>query len=341
MKWGSFAYLYLLWALIPITLWLVYLVRRRERRLETVTAPEVLHLLTPRRLPARIRTRQLAWITALALCLISLARPQWGYRLEEVSRRGLDIIVVLDTSKSMLATDIRPNRLQQSKWGIKDLVKRLSGDRIGLMAFAGGSYLQCPLTSDYAAFMMMLEDVYAGIIPRGGTAIGQALRKALQSFETDRNADRVILLITDGEDHEGKVAGVIKELKKEKVKVFALGAGSLEGEIIPTEDEKGRINYLKNKQGVVVKSSLQEDVLEQLAIETGGMYVRARSGDFGLDRIIDEGLTGLLRDEIESRTIKSYEDRFIWFLFPAFLLLVFEAFLSERMRAPKQEAMAR
>lgn len=203
MNWGNVNLLYWLPLAIPLMWGLGALLRRRRLALEQLVAPAMLPVLAPHWNPARASIRLLLRMLALTLLVVALARPQWGFHWEEVRRQGLDLMVVLDTSRSMMASDIKPSRLQQAKWGVRDLLRNLRGDRVGLVPFAGSSLLQCPLTIDYAAFTMTLDDLYSGIIPRGGTAIEQALRQAIESFPADGTADRVILLITDGEDHEG------------------------------------------------------------------------------------------------------------------------------------------
>jgi Ca-activated chloride channel family protein len=185
---------------------------------------------------------------------------------------------------------------------------------------------------------MTLDDVYVGIIPRGGTAIAQALDTALDSFEKEGEADRAILLITDGEDHEGNVAEATAKLKERGIRVFAVGLGSTEGELIPAEEDGGRTGFLKDKGGSVVKSSLREDVLEKLALSTGGMYVRAAPGDIGVERILDQGLSKLTRKESDSKMMKAYEERFYWPLAVAFALLAVEAAIPERRRLKAGEA---
>lgn len=330
MKWAHPEFLHLLW-LVALLAWGVFiLLKRRERRLNELVSAELIPVLSPDRNAGRTRFKNVLWLCAVAFTVLSLARPQWGFHWEEVKRRGLDIVVVLDTSNSMRAEDIKPNRLQQAKWGIRDLLAKLKGDRIGLVAFAGSSFLQCPLTIDYAAFLMTLEDVYAGIIPRGGTAIEQALRTAMDGFEKSQNADRAIVLITDGEDHEGNPLALVDELNKRNIRVYTVGVGTLEGELIPYEDEEKRAGFLKDRKGQIVKSALNEPVLEKLAMSTGGTYVRSAPGDFGLDRIFDQGIAELKRDELESKVAKTYEERFPWFLGAALLLLVLEACLSGR-----------
>ena len=272
--------------------------------------------------PKRLRYRNLIRILAMALAIMALARPQWGFQWEEVKQRGLSIIVALDTSKSMLAQDIKPNRLQQAKWGVRDLVKELRGDRIGLVAFAGDAFLQCPATIDYAAFLMMLDDVYAGIVPVGGTDLFQALEDSIESFEKsdETQADKVIILISDGEGHTGDPLTLLPKLKEEGIRVFSIGVGTVEGDMIETSD-----GLVKDSSGNVIKSRLNERMLERLAFETDGFYVRSAPGDFGLERVYQQGIAELQREEREARMSKTWTERFQWFLAAALLLLLIEA----------------
>ncbi|NLB65207.1 MAG: VWA domain-containing protein [Lentisphaerae bacterium] len=334
MKWAAPHLLY--WALLALPIaWAAHtLLRRRRRALDRLFAPANRADMAPGWLPARAGARLALRLAALLLAFLALARPQYGFHWEEVRQQGLDILVVFDTSRSMTASDIKPSRLQQAKWGVRDLVRNLRGDRIGLIPFAGASILQCPLTSDYAAFTMTLDDLYAGIIPRGGTAIEQALETAINSFPPDSPADRVILLITDGEDHEGNPLNLLPRLKEHDIRLYAIGIGTLEGGMIPDAQGGG---YFKDRQGQIVKSSLREPTLQQLALATGGTYVRSAPGDTGLERVFHESISQLKRDELETRTAKIHEERFVWLLAAALILLAAEALLTER-RPPTQPA---
>jgi Ca-activated chloride channel family protein len=322
MKFGAPELIKWLLLVLPLAGLLVWLHRQRAARLARLISSNVWNTVIPGHSEKRGRRRTVLRLLALLCIGVAATRPQWGSHWEEVKQRGLDIIVVLDTSKSMLAEDIKPNRLKQAQWAVRDFVKQLKGDRIGLVAFAGSSFLQCPATIDYAAFTMMLDDLYAGIIPRGGTAIEQALKTAADSFDTKSESDRVIILITDGEDHEGDPLSMAGELKKNNVRLFAIGVGTLDGELIPSKE-----GYVKDRQGQVVKSSLHEESLEKLARETGGFYVRSAPGDFGLDRIYKLGISGLQRNEQETRLAKVYEERFGWFAAAALLFLLAEGLL--------------
>ena len=335
MKWGNVQLLVWLPLAIPLAWALFALLRRRRHALAQLVDPALLGVLAPAWNPARAKSRLVLRVLALALLVLALARPQWGFRWEEVRRKGLDLVVALDTSRSMMASDIKPTRLQQAKWGIRDLLRNLRGDRVGLVPFAGSSILQCPLTIDYAAFAMTLDDVYSGIIPRGGTAIEQALRTAVAAFPADRTADRVILLITDGEDHEGDPLALLPELKEKGIRVYTIGIGTLEGEMVPAGDGQG--GYFKDRQGQIVKTALKEDVLQKLALGTGGTYVRSAPGDTGLERVFNESIANLKRSEQENRTAKIYEERFVWPIAAALLLLAWEALLGDRRNTNGKE----
>lgn len=337
MQWGQPHLLLWLPAALLLLAALAWMHRARLRRLRRLADAEALAVLLRGWQARRAGQRFGLWLLAAVLMTVAALRPQWGFQWQEVRQRGLDIMVVLDTSRSMLAEDLKPNRLQQAKWGVSDLVRKLKGDRVGLVAFAGGSFLQCPLTVDYSAFLMTLEDVRVGIIPRGGTAIGQALRTARESFDPHSESDRLILLITDGEDHESRPESMIDELKKAGIRVFAIGVGSREGELIPFTDDQGHTAFFKDRAGQVVKTSLREDLLEKLALGTDGVYIRAAAGDLGIDRLIQQEWSHFKRRESEARMIRAYEDRFQWFLALALACLILEAALRE-WRPPREEA---
>ena len=334
MKWGNVQLLYWLPLAIPLAWALFALLRRRRAALAQLVDPALLGVLAPAWNPARAQSRLVLRVLALALLVLALARPQWGFHWEDVRRQGLDLLVVLDTSRSMMASDIKPTRLQQAKWGIRDLLRNLRGDRVGLVPFAGSSILQCPLTIDYAAFTMTLDDVYSGLIPRGGTAIEQALRTAIDSFPKDGAADRVVLLVTDGEDHEGDPLKLLPELKEKNIRVYTIGIATLAGEMVPGADGQGA--YFKDRQGQIVKTALKEAVLQKLALGTGGTYVRSAPGDTGLERVFNESINNLKRSEQETRTAKIYEERFVWAIAAALLLLAWEALLSDRRKNPAE-----
>lgn len=319
IRWGEQDILLWLAALLPLLVMTGWMVKRREKLLGRMAEKGLWGSMLPGYSLKRRKWKNLLRVLALALAVVALARPQWGFKWEEVRQRGLSIIVALDTSKSMLAQDIKPNRLQQAKWGVRDLVKELRGDRIGLVAFAGDAFLQCPATIDYAAFLMMLDDVYAGIIPVGGTDIFQALEESIDAFDKETAADKVVILISDGEGTTGDPLSLLPRLKQEKIRVFAIGVGTKEGDLIQTSE-----GFVKDKAGNVVKSTLNESLLERIALETGGFYVRSAPGDFGLERVYRQGIAELQREDRESRHAKIWQERFPWFLGASLLLLLIE-----------------
>lgn len=321
IRWGRPEWLWLLpvWAVGAGAAFAA--LRRRERRLAELIDPALWPQLMPGRSARAPRRRLLAWTAAMGLIAVALARPQWGERREEVRRRGLQIVVALDTSNSMLATDLKPSRLQQAKWGLRDMVGRLRGDRIALVAFAGAAFVQCPMTIDYAAFLMTLDDIYAGIVPRGGTDIPNAVRTALQAFDYETGGDRALVLVTDGENHAGDVSAVAAEVRRRGVHLFVVGVGTPDGELIPQSSG----GFLKDRDGNVVKTRLREDSLVSLAAAAGGVYTRAAPGDIGLDRVVEEGIDRLQREAQESRVATVAEERAGWFLAAALLLLLGEA----------------
>ena len=332
MKWGAPEVFVWLWLIIPVAALCIWLQRRRLRMVSQLIDQGLWNTLAPRWLPQRTYGRLVLWLLSALLFGVALARPQWGFTWREIKRTGLDIMVVVDTSRSMLATDMRPSRLQQAKWGIRDMLAELRGDRVGLVVFAGMSYLQCPLTSDYAALMMYVDDINVGLVPRGGTAITDALRTAIQSFDSASDADKLIVLITDGEDTVEDPLKLIPELQEKNIRVYAIGVGTLEGELIPVRDESGRENFLRDRSGNVVKSSLNETMLTRLAVSTGGAYLRASPGQFGFERLVQEEWSKLKQASGETQRLKMYEDRAGWLIGAGFLLLIIEAIRPESRR---------
>jgi Ca-activated chloride channel family protein len=320
-------------ALVPVlALFFVWAFAARRRALERFVAQPLAQRLTASVLPVARRWKAALVVASVLFVVIALAQPRWGYEWREVKSRGVDVFVLLDVSKSMLAEDVRPNRLTQAKYAVQDLLNNLKGDRIGLVAFAGTAFVQCPLTIDYEAFRLTLKDVEPGIIPRGGTAIGTAIRTALKGFEAGEGRDRAIVLITDGEQTEGDSVAAAEEAAREGVKIYAIGVGTTEGELIPVRERDKTLTFAKDREGQVVKSRLDEETLKQIALRTGGMYVHSVPGDFGIETIYDKGIAGLQKKEYEARLQKRFFERFQWALGVAVLLLTIEMFLSDRRK---------
>jgi len=323
------------WLLTLVPALIVFFVsafRARRRALERFASPPLLQRLTESVRPVARRWKAALMILAVLSTALALTQPRWGFEWHEVKRKGVDIFVLLDVSKSMLAEDVRPNRLAQAKFAVQDLLEKLRGDRIGLVAFAGTAFVQCPLTIDYEAFRLTLKDADPKIIPLGGTAIGAAIRTALKGFEAGEGRDHAIVLITDGEQTEGDALAAADEAARAGVKIYAIGVGTAEGELIPVRQDGTAMEFLKDNEGVVVKSRLDEETLKQLALKTGGIYVRSAAGNFGIDTIYDKGIAQLQRKEYEARLQKRYFERFQWPLGLAVALLVVESFVVDRKK---------
>lgn len=266
----------------------------------------------------------------LFFSFLALSRPQWGTKLQKISRKGLNLLVLLDVSKSMLAQDMVPNRLEKAKHEIEKLIDSLKGDRIGIVIFAGRPFLQCPLTIDYGAAKMFLDVIDTTSIPVPGTDIGAAIDMAIKSFPGNDKKYSVAILLTDGEDHIGNAVKSAEIAKKGGIIIYTIGIGSPSGELIPIRDESGTVvGYKKDKAGNPVLSRLDEVTLEKIALLTGGKYYRATAGELELKKVYDDILK-MEREKIYGRQFTQKEDRFQWFLLPALILLVLEILMKER-----------
>lgn len=321
--------LYLAFALAIFYLWTL---NRRNARIKRFVQARLLQSITPS-VSVKRKVVKMAGVTlAVFLGLLALARPQWGFVWEESKRMGLDILIAMDVSKSMLATDVKPNRIERSKFAVKDLIKRLSGDRIGLIAFAGTSFLQCPLTIDYNGFALALDDISVGTIPRGGTAIASAIDEATSVFNGQEKKYKVLVIITDGEELEGDALAAARAASGMGIKIYCVGVGTSEGELIPAAGERGEKVYLADRKGNVVKTRLNEDILKQVAISTGGSYVRATQSELGLTLLYDKSISRLEKRDIDAKMRKHYHERFQYFVALAAFLLFLEPLIPERKR---------
>ena len=337
MKIADIDILFYLAALVPVLLVFLVWVRRRqlktmERFAERNLLPEIAPLYGRDLNPLRIFLNLLG----VALIIVALARPQWGFSWEEEKYQGLDIIFAVDTSRSMLATDISPDRLSFTKTELSGFVKKLKGDRVGLIAFAGKAFLQCPLTADYDGFLIALSDLSTETIPKGGTSFPSAIHEAIRSYKSSQPTTKALVLITDGENTSDDVQKAIEKAKENDIEISSIGIGTPEGEMIPIHDESGKVAYLKDKSGQVVRSKLMEKTLQMIALETGGMYVHASQADFGIDKIYTDKLSLLERKASEEeKKFKVFKERFQIPLGIAFLMLVAEMCIRGRREKKK------
>ena len=341
-----FAYphvLWLLWLLPPLAGLYLLAANRKKAALDRFTDERFLDQLLPGRSPGRARLRGLLLGLAITFLLTALAGPRWGFRWEEVERRGVDLVVALDLSRSMLAEDAKPDRLAAAKREMRDLLELLQGDRVGLVVFAGTALVQCPLTLDYGAFSVFLDQLNPNTVPIGGTDLAAAVRTSTETFVKEERSGRAVLLITDGEDHSGELRKAAEEAKAQGVHVFVVGMGSPEGVPIPD----GRGGFIK-EAGRVVLSKLDEGGLKELALTTGGSYVRSVEGDLDLRKIYLEDIKQTLESRaLSSSRQKRWEERFQPFLLLALLLLVLESTVgpprsrkSSRAGTPSKPAAA-
>ncbi len=291
--------------------------------------------------PARQKIRQALLVAAVAGILCALARPQWGSAWEEAKQQGLDIMVAIDTSRSMLARDVLPNRLEKTKLAVIDLMRLAKSDRMGLVVFAGDAFLQAPLTLDEQAFQQSVDAVSVGIVPVGGTALSACIRTSLEAFEKGNDNHKVLVLFTDGEDHdaETETLAAAKQAAEAGMKIFTIGVGTPEGELLQVTDDQGNTSYLKDDDGNAVKSHLNKTLLQQIATEANGFYLPLQ-GASPMETLYARGLAPLPKTGETTRLTLVRRERYHWFLGFAVICLVIEALLPERSRVRRLRSAA-
>jgi Ca-activated chloride channel family protein len=299
--------------------------RKALKRFGTIS---VINRLIPDFSKERTIIKFIFLIIAYVFLIIGLANPQIGSKLVKGERKGIDIIIALDVSNSMLAEDIQPNRLEKAKQAISKLIDKLKNDRIGIIVFAGKAYTQLPITSDYAAAKMFLSTIDPTIVPVQGTAISEAIRLAVKSFN-DENHNKAIIIITDGEDHEGQAIEETKQAVDAGISVFTIGMGLPDGSPIPLYNGNKRLGYKKDNNGNTVVTKLNESILQQIASKGNGIYVRANNTSAGL-RTIFQKINKIEKKEYESRVFSDFESRFQYFIGISIILLIIELLIVER-----------
>ncbi len=337
----SFAHPQMLWLLLVVPPALVaflwWSARERERLMTQFIQARLLPGLIAGVSAARQKIRAASLVAAVVCLLLALARPQWGFDWQEVTQRGLDIVVAIDTSKSMLAEDIAPNRLARAKLAALDLMQQAKSDRLGLVAFAGSAFLQCPLTIDDSAFRQSLDALDVNIIPDGGTAIAAAINEATRAFKEGEN-HKVIVLFTDGEDHDSNALDAAKKAKEAGVIIFTVGIGSAEGELLRIKNADGKSDYVRDENGNVVKSHLNEALLQQIAGATeGGFYLPLRGANT-MDMLYQKGIAPLPKSDAQEKLVKRPLERYHWPLALAIVLLIAEMLFPERKREARKAA---
>ena len=322
-------YLYAL-GLIPLFI-LIYLLLNiwRKRALKNYGDMTVIQQLFPDVSKAKRFWKFVLFTTSFTFLIIGIVNPQVGTKLEEVKRKGADLMICLDISNSMKAEDLQPNRLEKAKQAISKLLDKLEGDRIGIVVFAGQAYVQLPITTDYSAAKLFLESINTDLIPTQGTDIGGAIDLAVESFGKDVGKNKAIVIITDGEDHEEGAVKASAAAAEKGIVIHTIGMGSVEGAPIPVYKGPVREGFRKDKEGNTIVTKLNEQALQEISAAANGIFVRASNSDAGLNNVL-EAVNKLEKKQFDSKMYSDYEDRFQWFISAALLLLIIETFLSER-----------
>jgi Ca-activated chloride channel homolog len=325
-----------LWGLLLIPILIALFIRaehRGLRRLQEFVSARLLPQLAGTVNRPRRMVRFGMQLLGLSLALVSLAQPRWGYTFEDVKRKGLDLLIAVDTSRSMLSNDVQPDRLERVKLATRDLINELQGDRVGLIAFAGRAFLQAPLTIDYEAVMESINDLDTKTIPEGGTNISSAVSLATQSFGKSAVGNRALIIFTDGEELSGDAVKAAKAAADEGVRIFTVGVGTPQGSLIPITAENGETAFVKDSAGQVVKSKLDEKPLREIAQATGGFYVHLENGPRTMQQIYNEGLAKMQAAEIDVRLSRRPIERYEWPLGAAIIALALSILIGERKSA--------
>jgi len=321
-----------LWALLLIpalTAIFVWMVIWKKRALLRFGAWTILQRLLPGISRSRVIAKFILLMLGYGFLIIGIANPQIGSKLVEGERKGIDIMIALDVSNSMLAEDIKPSRLEMSKQAISKLIDNLGNDRLGIVIFAGNAYMQLPITTDYSAAKMFLTSIDTKIVPTQGTAIGEAIELSVGAFD-DETHSRAIIIISDGENHEDDALDAAKKASEKGIIVYTVGMGLPEGAPIPDYNKYNQmVGYKKDRAGSTVVTKLNESMLQQIASAGKGVYVRANNSQSGLKTILEE-INKLEKTKFESRMFSDYEDRFQYFIAVSLILLILELLIFER-----------
>ena len=321
-------YLYALLIIPVLTVFFVLGRIMRKKALTRFAQNETLQILMPNASNSRPTLKFIVLMIALASIIIGIARPQFGAKLKTVKREGVELMIALDVSNSMMAEDIQPNRLERAKRAISQLVDKLNDDKIGLIVFAGQAYTQLPITTDYPSAKLFLESVSTEIVPTQGTAIGAAIELGMSSFSPQFEGSKAMIIITDGENHEDDAIGAATAAAENGITVHTIGMGLPQGGPIPVFSN-GQKDYRKDKDGNVVVTKLDEPMLQQIAAAGKGIYVRANNAQVGLNTLFNE-INKMETAEMESRIYSDYNDQFQYFIAFGLLLILIEFMILER-----------
>ena len=307
--------------LIGAYLWAV---QRYRRRLARFGDPQTVQGLMPEASPKRIRHKFVLCLASLALLVVAAARPQLGAKLKESSREGIELMLAVDVSNSMLAQDFEPNRLERTKYAIGRLLANLNQDRVGLIAFAGDAYVQLPITADYVTARNFVHQLSPDMVSKQGTAIGAAIDLAVSSFSSQSEGSRVLIIVSDGENHEDDPFEAAQRAAEQGIVVYTIGIGTPEGVPIRLGND-----FLKDSEGNMVVTKLDEGALEKIALLTGGAYIRSTPQSLGLQEIIDK-INETEKRHFKASVFDEYNEQYLYFVAAALILLLFEALIISR-----------
>ncbi|MBP6634578.1 MAG: VWA domain-containing protein [Paludibacter sp.] len=319
-------YLFLL-LIVPLLVGLfIYTRIQKKRKLQLFGDPALLASLMPNVSFLRPRFKFYMQLTAVILMIVVMAQPQFGTKEEKQEKKGIEVMIALDVSNSMMAQDIQPARLDKAKMVLSKLVDGMTNDKVGLVVFAGDAYIQLPITADYVSAKMFMSSISPALVPRQGTAIGSAIDLCIKSFGEKSDVSRAIIVITDGENHEDDAVGAAKLAAENGIAVHVVGMGKPEGAPIPVD---GTMSFRKDKEGNVVVSKLNEDMCKSIAAAGSGTYVRADNQNSAY-RVVSKELDNLAKSKLETRVFSDYNEQFQSFALLALILLFFDSFIFDR-----------
>ena len=328
----NFAYPHYLYLLILVPFFfLIYGLSRiaRKRKIKKFGDPQLVEQLMPSFSRSKGWVKLVLFSLAFIFFIIGVARPRIGSRLKEKDVQGVEIMIALDVSNSMLAQDYRPNRLENAKFAISRLVDNLEEDRIGLVIFAGQSFVQLPITTDYVSAKMFLNSISTESVPVQGTALEEAIKTCVKSFGSQSDVSRAIVLISDGESHEGNPVETAKMAAEYGIKIYTIGVGSERGVPIPIQDENGNTSYLKDESGNMVVTKLDARTLQEIAFAGKGIYVHAKPNDFGLKHILED-IDSMEKGTISTVAFEEYDEQYMYFFAIALVFFVLEMLIGDR-----------
>ncbi len=320
-------------ALLPILVLFYYWAQQyREKALKRLGNTRTIARLMPGASPIVHRNKFILLGIAVLLLIIGLANPQWGTKTKKVKRKGIDLIIAVDVSQSMMAEDIKPNRLLRVKKFAQDFLKKTRGNNVGLILFACNAYLQVPLTTDYANVMANIKAANPGSVPSQGTTIGQAINVGSRAFKENEENHRAIVVLSDGEDHDGEAVGAAKEANDKGVLIYTVGVGSAEGSLVPVTD-RGRRDYKRDETGNPIRSQLNEEMLKEIARAGDGAYFNLSAGANQVANALQKQIDNIEKKEFEQRVFDEYASYFQWFIGLGLVLILIEFLLPYRRKS--------